>query len=177
MQNLSRDEIVYRVRELSAIGLVETRSMTDYLFCLSKEVSSVIGPNIWKKISLKTTKTENQDPEDKIKWAESSKMSSFISAGIRHQREAKPIHLLIVVINGILALGCIGGGTYAVAVNALSKSEIDIFGLKVSTGSVGVAFVAIGLIIAYQTVKVVLKNQHDLAALSSDRDRERKRRK
>ena len=97
------------------------------------------------------------------------------SAG--HQQAAMSLHMLIILINGVLALGCIIGGIYAVAVNSASQTEINILGIKVSTGSVGVAFIAIGLIIAYKTVTSVLKNQSDLAALPSDRSRKRKRRK
>jgi hypothetical protein len=85
--------------------------------------------------------------------------------GPPHQRAALPLHVLIVAIFGVVALACIGGGIFAVWKGATSDTTFNLFGARMSTGSVGVAFVGIGVVIAYLTIKAVLKNQRDLGAL------------
>lgn len=76
--------------------------------------------------------------------------------------------MVIVVIFGILALACIGGGVFAIVAKANAKTELQLWGAQVKTGHVGVAFVALGMLIALFTVKAVLKNQRDLARLPID---------
>jgi len=83
--------------------------------------------------------------------------------GIGHQREALSLHTLIVKISGILAFVCILGGILALLVGGSAETSIDLFGAKLTTTHVGVAFVGIGLLVGYFTVKLVLKNQRDLA--------------
>lgn len=85
-----------------------------------------------------------------------------------HQQAALPLHMLIVGVFGILALGCIGGGIYAIVANATSKTDLELLGAHLSTGHVGVAFVGIGLIIAFFTVRAVLNNLSTLAGLPLD---------
>ena len=86
-----------------------------------------------------------------------------------HQREAAPLHRQIVTVFGILAFTCVIGGIVAIISSAESKTEFDIFGVHLTTGHVGVAFVGIGLLTAFFTVRAVLKNQRDLAKLPSDK--------
>lgn len=90
-----------------------------------------------------------------------------------HQRAAAPLHKLIVVVFGALAFACIAGGILAILWNATSSTEFSLFGARLTTGHVGVAFVGIGLVVAYFTVRAVLKNQRELAALPSDYRRRR----
>jgi hypothetical protein len=92
-----------------------------------------------------------------------------------HQKAALPLHIGIIAVFGALALACIGGGIYAIATNATSKTDLDLFGAHLSTGHVGVAFVGIGVITAYFSVRAVLKNQHLLAALPPNRRPRRKK--
>jgi len=87
---------------------------------------------------------------------------------MEHQRAASRLHIWIVCIFGILAFTCIVGGIVAVCQNAKSETEFNIFGAHLTTGHVGVAFVALGLIIAYFTVRSVLNNQRDIAALPTE---------
>lgn len=87
---------------------------------------------------------------------------------VPHQIAALRLHILIVCIFGVLALTSIAGGIYAIVVNATSPTVFRIFGAELSTGHVGVALVGIGFIITFFTVRSVLKNQRDLAALPSD---------
>jgi hypothetical protein len=76
--------------------------------------------------------------------------------------------MTIVVTFGLLALACIGGGIYAIVADAHSRTEFAMLGATLNTGHVGVAFVGLGLIVALFTVRGVLKNQHELAALPPD---------
>lgn len=86
-----------------------------------------------------------------------------------HQIAAMPLHILIVAIFGVLALAAIGGGIYAITVHSAAKTTLTILGAELRTEHVGVAFVGIGFIIAFLTVRSVLKSQHDLAKLPLDR--------
>jgi hypothetical protein len=94
-----------------------------------------------------------------------------------HMKAARALHILIVSIFGILALTCIGGGIYAIVVNSVSKTEIDIFGAQISTGHVGVALVGIGLVITFFTIRAVLTNLRELAELPLDSPRKRRRKR
>lgn len=94
-----------------------------------------------------------------------------------HMEAARALHILIVSIFGILALTCIGGGIYAIVVNSVSKTEIDIFGAQIRTGHVGVAFVGIGLVITFFTIRAVLTNLRELAELPLDSPRTRRRKR
>jgi hypothetical protein len=96
---------------------------------------------------------------------------SDIVLGAAHQEAAMPLHKMIVLIFGFLALVCVGGGITGIIYEAKSDTKLDIFGAQLSTGHVGVAFVGLGLIIAYLTVRAVLRNQETLASLPADEDK------
>jgi CHAT domain len=70
--NLPRNETVYRVRELNSKGLVEIEHLTDYRYCLSMEVTSVVGdiktsPDIWKRFANQMPQTIiNTKGEDEV---------------------------------------------------------------------------------------------------------------
>ncbi|MFN7021526.1 MAG: hypothetical protein ACK4WH_09395 [Phycisphaerales bacterium] len=89
-------------------------------------------------------------------------------AAAEHQKSALVLHLAIVGTIGLLGLASIGGGIYAIYRNAQAPSEFDILGVKVSTGSVGVALVALGMIIVFLTVRSVLRSARDLANIPPD---------
>ncbi|WP_139240613.1 hypothetical protein [Geitlerinema sp. PCC 9228] len=89
-----------------------------------------------------------------------------------HQREAIELHKLITKTFGLLAIICIAGGIYAIAINSNSNTEIQIFGAQISTEHVGVAFVGIGVLLTFFTIRSVLNNQRDLAALPLNSQRE-----
>src|ERR1700752_183533 len=82
-----------------------------------------------------------------------------------HQRAASTLHIIIVLLFGVLALSCIGGGIYAVHRNSLSPSEFTFLGVHLNTGNVGVAFVGLGIVAAFFTVRSVLRSQRDLGEL------------
>jgi hypothetical protein len=84
---------------------------------------------------------------------------------LAHQKAALPLHKLIVVIVGLMGLACVVAGLIAILHTARAPSEISIFSARVKTGDVGVALVAIGLLVGLFTFLGVLKNQRDLAAI------------
>ena len=89
-----------------------------------------------------------------------------------HQQQALPLHNRIITIFGIIACLCIIGGIIAIIMNSIAKTEFSMFGVNLSTGHVGVAFIGIGLATTFFAIKVVLKSQHDLAMLPPDQERE-----
>jgi uncharacterized membrane protein YbhN (UPF0104 family) len=89
-------------------------------------------------------------------------------ASSMHQNAALILHVIIVLIFGLLALACIIGGVFAIYLNANSQTSFDIFGAHLTTSNVGVALVALGLVIAFLTIRAVLRNQRDLAKLPTD---------
>lgn len=87
------------------------------------------------------------------------------SKRVAHQSAALPLHFLIVRISGALAFACVVAGIIGIYQNSKSDTKLDILGAHLSTGHVGVAFVGIGLIVGFFTVRAVLRSQRDLAAL------------
>jgi len=73
-----------------------------------------------------------------------------------------PTHLRIVNIFGALAALSIVGGIVAVIWNAVAPTEFSLWGAKLSTGSVGVAFVGLGLVSAVVAVRSLLKHKTEI---------------
>src|SRR5687767_1118792 len=94
---------------------------------------------------------------------------------MEHQKTALPLHQLIVVIVGLMALSCVVGGIVAIVYAAQSPTEFNFLGVTLTTGHVGVALVAIGVLVGLFTFRAVLNNQRDLAALPGDARRRRNR--
>ncbi len=91
---------------------------------------------------------------------------------IDHQEKAMPLHKLIVIVFGFLAFICILGGAVGIFSNVPADTQVKFIGIQLTTKNVGVAFVGIGMIIAFLTIRSVLKNQKDLAALPRDGSKE-----
>ncbi len=87
-----------------------------------------------------------------------------------HLDAAKPVLNKIVVIMGILSGLSIIGGILGILWNTISPTEFDLFGAKLSTGHIGVAFTALGLICMVLVVRSVLKFTHKLAALQENKN-------
>src|SRR5262249_37693198 len=92
-----------------------------------------------------------------------------------HQRAAAPRHHRMVAIYGLLCLACVLGGIVAIIWNAVAKTEFSLFGMQMTAGHVGeafigigVAFAGIGMFIGLLVNRALLKNQHDLARLPAD---------
>lgn len=91
---------------------------------------------------------------------------------IRHLRAARPTINKIVVIMGVLSGLAIIGGIGAIVWNAYSPTEMSFIGASVSTGHVGVAFAALGLICMVAVMRTVLKTLHRLAELPDNNSRD-----
>jgi hypothetical protein len=72
-------------------------------------------------------------------------------------KTAMPIFKLIVLVTTLISLACVGTGAFAIHRGATSNTKFDFLGAHLSTGSVGVALVGIGLLIGFFTIKAVLK--------------------
>lgn len=86
-----------------------------------------------------------------------------------HIKEAKLVLNSIVYISCTLSAISIVGGIIGIIWQAISPTEIQFFDIRITTGHVGVAFVALGLTTMLYTIKNVLKHLNKLAEI---RDRE-----
>ena len=86
----------------------------------------------------------------------------------QHQRAAIPRQQLLIIVFGILALVCIGGGILAIVASARSRMEFSILGARFTAGHIGLGFVGAGLAIVFFIVRAKLKNQRELAGLPHD---------
>jgi hypothetical protein len=86
-----------------------------------------------------------------------------------HVEVATPVLKLSLLLTAILGAFCIGGGIVAIIWNSLAPTKISILGMTVTTGHVGVALTALGVITLITGVRSVSKNLYELAALPPDR--------
>jgi hypothetical protein len=82
-----------------------------------------------------------------------------------HIRAGKGIIKLGIVVAGLAGLVCVIGGIYAIYRNALSPSQVELFGSKVTTGHVGVAFVFIGLVVLWAVIRNANKTLVELGKI------------
>lgn len=82
--------------------------------------------------------------------------------GIGHLKAVAPLYMVIVVLTFFISIACITGGIYSIYRNAQGVTEFSLWGAKLSTGHVGVAFVGIGLIVGLFTIRSVLKSVRDI---------------
>lgn len=73
------------------------------------------------------------------------------------------VHIYSIIFAGLIGLSCVAGGMFGVYLNAKSDTSVKIFGMDLSTGSVGVVFMAIGLLVALRMMKAVFASQRDIA--------------
>ena len=85
---------------------------------------------------------------------------------VRQQRAPAPIHILIVLTCGLLALFSITGGIVAIGCGSKTNTEFSFLGAELSTGDVGIALIGIGLLITYFTTRTVLKSGRNQAAVA-----------
>jgi hypothetical protein len=72
-------------------------------------------------------------------------------------RAATPIHILVVITCGLLAVISIGGGIVAIVHGSKADAEFSLLDAELSTADVGVALIGFGLLIAYFTNRALLK--------------------
>lgn len=100
--------------------------------------------------------------------SDDKKVNMGFIASSSHVESAKPILKIMLIITGIIAALTIIGGIFGIIWNSLSPTEMNILGIKVSTGHVGVAFTAFGVIAEILIFKAVLKNIYKLSSLNSN---------
>jgi len=89
-------------------------------------------------------------------------------AGI-HVEAARPVHLTMLVVVGVLCLASIGAGAYAIYKGAVADTSFSFLGARLTTTHVGVALAGIGLIGLVLICRRILKSMEILAALPPDR--------
>ena len=88
-----------------------------------------------------------------------------------HVKAASPLLLTMIILVGGLAVLATVGGVIAIIYNSLAETKINIFGMSISTGHVGVAFVGLGIIMMILVYRNISENIYKLAALPDDRPR------
>jgi hypothetical protein len=90
---------------------------------------------------------------------------------IGHLAEAKVTLLFTLVVTLIIALAIVVAGCVLVYLGATGHTELDMFGTKVSTASVGVVGIVCGTLLAIMNTRRLLKAVERLAALPPDAER------
>src|ERR1044071_3754254 len=90
-------------------------------------------------------KSSNQAPTSLRRNETDTGNESHGNMKTNYMKTAMPLFRLIVVTFGLLALGCIAGGIYAISNKAIADTTFDFLGFHLKSGHVGVAFVGIGL--------------------------------
>lgn len=88
-----------------------------------------------------------------------------------HVEAASPLLKLMIILVGLLALLTTISGVIAIIYNSLSETKINILGMSVSTGHVGVAFVGLGIIMMIIVYKNISSSIYKLAALPKEQPR------
>jgi hypothetical protein len=102
---------------------------------------------------------------------ESWKNVSFGS--IDHVDAAAPSLNRMIILVGVLGLLIVVGGICAIILNAVSETKINIAGMSISTGHVGVAFVGLGIIMVIRVYRQISSILFKLAELPDSRSRRR----
>jgi hypothetical protein len=103
--------------------------------------------------------------KDKVEPPIAPRITDDEGAGPADITAATPILKTVLYIMGSLSVLAIIGGIVTIIWNAHSPSEMILFGAKINTGHVGVAFTALGLISMVTVVRSVLKQLRKLAEI------------
>jgi hypothetical protein len=87
----------------------------------------------------------------------------------KHVIVGSPVLRLGLLITGIISGLCIGGGIVAIIWNAASPTDLNFFGVTVTTGHVGVALTVLGMASIVVVVRSAYKHLVKLAELPNDR--------
>jgi len=82
-----------------------------------------------------------------------------------HIEAANPVIIATIWITGIVGFSCVLGGIFAIYRNAVSPSEVELFGSKLTTGHVGVAFVFIGVVVFGAVVRKAFRTIVELGRI------------
>ena len=83
-------------------------------------------------------------------------------------------HNTIVWLVFVLGLAAIGAGVVALVSSATGTTKLKLVGIGLDTSSVGVACIAIGLLIAWLAIRSVLRSMKDLAQIRANTSASRK---
>ncbi len=84
-----------------------------------------------------------------------------------HVRAASPLLILVLLVVGGIAFTCIAAAGVALYLSSTGRTDFLLLGMELSTGNVGVALTAIGVLTLFFTVRKLLKIVYSLAALPS----------
>lgn len=87
----------------------------------------------------------------------------------QHIKAATPVLLGGLVVSGLLAGLCIGGGIAALVWNIMAPTEFNFLGVMLTTGHVGVALTALGVILALFVIRSSYKRVVQLAKIPESR--------
>src|SRR5262245_29870514 len=90
------------------------------------------------------------------------------AGGIDHVRTAETLLMQSNVITLIIGLAIVIAGCVLVYLGATGHTELEMFGMKVNTASVGVVGIACGTLLAILNTRRVLKAIERLSALPAD---------
>lgn len=91
---------------------------------------------------------------------------------IGHIEATRNYYRLILALAGLLSLICVVGGLIAAFfLNPKNLTSLDVFGAKVTTHDVGIAFTSVGMAGFGMTVFLLLRSIKNLAALPPDESR------
>jgi len=82
---------------------------------------------------------------------------NMVSNQTTHLKAAAPVFLLGMILAAVLSLSAIAVGAYAIYKNAFSATELHMWGTSLSTSSVGVAMIFIGVVGAGWTIRKAFK--------------------
>lgn len=90
-----------------------------------------------------------------------------VVAGLFFKAGALALFFFIILLTTGVSIGCIVGGGFAIFRGLTADTKFKMFGVELSSQSVGVAFMGIGLVIGYFTFRGVLAKVDNIPAASS----------
>jgi hypothetical protein len=89
----------------------------------------------------------------------------YPEASADHLQAARPIHISILIILGLMGLILLAGGVYLGATEKLAQTNFTLFGNKFDSTSVGVAVAFVGVVMIVLVIRGVLRSVDTLARL------------
>jgi len=90
-----------------------------------------------------------------------------VVAGLFFKAGALALFFFIILLTTGVSIGCLVGGGFAVYRGLTGDTKFKMFGVELSSQSVGVAFMGIGLVIGFFTFREVLGKVENIPAASS----------
>lgn len=97
-----------------------------------------------------------------------------VMMSLAHYEGAKSTFQIMIWITGALSLAFVGAGIALVYLGATGTTELELFGLKVSSTNVGIVSIALGALELILLYRSAMKRIHGILALPPDHPRERR---